>query len=177
MHIMPTTEHSSHSHQRSFNNCVQAKIKGCSQFLVTYSKQSIFGLTQERFRELSFSRLQCEIPDRLHIYPQCGITSPGIDTRQKGPTAFCISSERHRNTKLLMLRASFVTPNIKHAMSGDRTQITDMPSGRTNHHIMAPLTLKNVFGYGETYVQYKMFKHKSKMNLGTRPDTQNIVCL
>ena len=44
-------------------------------FLVSiYSKQPIFGLTQpEWFRELSFSRLECGVHDRLHIYPLCGI--------------------------------------------------------------------------------------------------------
>ena len=30
-----------------------------------YSKQSIFGLTQEWFRKLSFSRLECGVHDRL----------------------------------------------------------------------------------------------------------------
>ena len=34
---------------------------------------------------------------RLHIYSRVGsFTSPGIDTRQKGPPAFSVSSERHR---------------------------------------------------------------------------------
>ena len=32
-----------------------------------YSKQPIFGLTQEWFRELSFSRLECGVHDKLHI--------------------------------------------------------------------------------------------------------------
>ena len=40
---------------------------------LVYSKQPIFGLTQEWFRELSFSRLECGVHDRLHIYPLCGI--------------------------------------------------------------------------------------------------------
>ena len=38
-----------------------------------YSKQPILGLTQEWFRELSFSRLECGVHDKLHIYPLCGI--------------------------------------------------------------------------------------------------------
>ena len=38
-----------------------------------YSKQPIFGLTQEWLRELSFSRLECGVHDRLHSYPLCGI--------------------------------------------------------------------------------------------------------
>ena len=32
-----------------------------------YSKQPIFGLTQEWLRELSFSRLECGVHDKLHI--------------------------------------------------------------------------------------------------------------
>ncbi len=32
-----------------------------------YSKQAIFGLTQEWFRELSFSRLECGVHDKLHF--------------------------------------------------------------------------------------------------------------
>ena len=32
-----------------------------------YYKQSIFGLTREWFRELSFSRLECVVHDKLHI--------------------------------------------------------------------------------------------------------------
>ena len=32
-----------------------------------YSKQPIFGLTQEWFRELSFSRQECGVHDKLHI--------------------------------------------------------------------------------------------------------------
>ena len=38
-----------------------------------YSKEPILGLTQEWFREFSFSRLECGVHDRLHIYPLCGI--------------------------------------------------------------------------------------------------------
>ena len=32
-----------------------------------YSKQPIFGLTQECFRELSFPRLECGVHEKLHI--------------------------------------------------------------------------------------------------------------
>ena len=40
-----------------------------------YSKQPILGLTQlpEWFRELSSSRLECGVHDKLHIYPLCRI--------------------------------------------------------------------------------------------------------
>ena len=48
-----------------------------------YSKQPILGLTQEWFRELSFSRLECGV-HKLHISRADWwdlFTSPGIDTR------------------------------------------------------------------------------------------------
>ena len=32
-----------------------------------YYKQPMFGLTQEWFREVSFSRLECGVHDKLHI--------------------------------------------------------------------------------------------------------------
>ena len=46
------------------------QIQVASLFLVlsyVYSKQPILGLTQEWFRELSFSRLECGVHDKLHI--------------------------------------------------------------------------------------------------------------
>ena len=60
-------------------------------FLVIYSKQSIFGLTQEWFREWSFSGLECGVHDRLHIYPMCGIFYFPWHTLN-------VSFERHRET-------------------------------------------------------------------------------
>ena len=45
-------------------------LVGGMQFLVlsyVYSKQPIFGLTREWLRELSFSRLECGVHDKLHI--------------------------------------------------------------------------------------------------------------
>ena len=65
-----------------------------SYFYIVYYKQPIFGLTQEWFRELSFSGLECGVHDRLHSYPLCGIFR--IDT------AFSVSSERHRDSQSLM---------------------------------------------------------------------------
>ena len=62
-----------------------------SMFLVlsyVYSKQPMFGLTQEWFRQLSFSSVECEVHDKLHITSAVwwGIfTFPGIDTIWKGP--------------------------------------------------------------------------------------------
>ena len=54
------------------NKCQQLGGPHRSSLLV-YSKQPIFGLTQEWLRELSFSRLDCGVHDRLHIYPMCEI--------------------------------------------------------------------------------------------------------
>ena len=57
-----------------------AAVSGVLSYV--YSKQPVLGLTQEWFRVLSFSRLECGVHDRLHIYPCVGyFTSPGIDTR------------------------------------------------------------------------------------------------
>ena len=57
------------------------------------SKQPILGLTQE----LVFSRI-CESTTGYTFTPCVGsFTSPGIDTRQKGPPAFSVSSERQYN--------------------------------------------------------------------------------
>ena len=36
---------------------------------IVYSKQPIFGLTKEWFRELSSSRLECGVHDRLVSHP------------------------------------------------------------------------------------------------------------
>ena len=59
---------------------------------VITSKQPKLGLMQELF----FSRI-CESTKGYTFTPCVGsFTSPGIDTRQKGPPAFSVSSERHR---------------------------------------------------------------------------------
>ena len=45
------------------------KVKCLLSYVLSYvySKQPIFGLTQAWLRELSFSRLECGVHDRLHI--------------------------------------------------------------------------------------------------------------
>ena len=54
----------------NFDNLGQVSVT----FLVyVYSKQPILGLTQVWFRELSFSRLECGVHDKLHIYTLGGI--------------------------------------------------------------------------------------------------------
>ena len=59
---------------------------------VVYSKQPKPGLTQE----LSFSRIS-ESTTGYTFTPCVGFfISPGLDTRRKGPPAFSVSSERHK---------------------------------------------------------------------------------
>ena len=47
--------------------CHPQAILSPSLVSYVYSKQPILGLTQEWFRELSFSRLECGVHDKLHI--------------------------------------------------------------------------------------------------------------
>ena len=55
------------------------------------SKQPKLGLTQELFSRI------CESTTGYTFTLCVGyFTSPGVDTRQKGPPAFSVSSERHR---------------------------------------------------------------------------------
>ena len=60
-------------HHKSWNRrgtlCGRIRNISYSSYSYAYSKQPIFGLTQEWLRELSFSRLECGVHDRLHIYP------------------------------------------------------------------------------------------------------------
>ena len=57
----------------SFTLPTFSRTRGCVNSLhclalsYVYSKQPIFGLTQEWLRELSFSRLECGVHDKLHI--------------------------------------------------------------------------------------------------------------
>ena len=52
-----------------FGSC----LEGIHSFRYILHKQPILGLTQEWFRELPFSRLECGVHNRLHIYPLCWI--------------------------------------------------------------------------------------------------------
>ena len=66
------------------------------------SKQPKLGLMQE----LSFSRIS-ESTTCYTFTPCVGcFTSAGIDTRSKGPPAFSVSSEKHRQIKLPKFRNS-----------------------------------------------------------------------
>ena len=65
------------------------------------------------FRELSFSRLECGVHDRLHIYPLCGIFDFPWHRHQIQvikTTAFSVSSERHRDSHS-NVESQVFTPN------------------------------------------------------------------
>ena len=66
----------------------EAKAKEQLCFIVlsyVYCEQPILGLIQEWFIELSFTRQECGLHDRLHIHPLWAIFyfpwQSGIDTR------------------------------------------------------------------------------------------------
>ena len=65
-----------------------------------------FGLTQESFRELSFSRLECGVHDTFPVQTGGIFYFPWhrhqTDRRQRLYPAFSVSSERHRDTQSLM---------------------------------------------------------------------------
>ena len=68
---------------------LQLHVEGVQVLSYMYSKQPIFGQTQEWLRELSFSRLECGVHDRLHIHPLCGIFYFPWDRHQiEGPNGF-----------------------------------------------------------------------------------------
>ena len=58
------------------------------------------GLTQEWFRELSFSKLECGVHDRLHIYDMYGIFSFPWHIHQIEGTngMYCLFRKTHRYT-------------------------------------------------------------------------------
>ena len=56
---------------KSYRNfLVSLDLRFCFEIVTpdVYSKHPIFGLTQEWFRELSFSRLECGVHDKLPIF-------------------------------------------------------------------------------------------------------------
>ena len=85
----------------------KGRVTANGMFLVlsyVYSKQPMFGLTQEWFRELSFSRLECGVHDRLNIiYPLCGIFHLPWHRHQIEETnGFLVSHPKDRDTQSLM---------------------------------------------------------------------------
>ena len=84
----------------------EGQVKRLSSYLSynkIYSKQPIFGLTQEWFRELSISRLECGVQDRLHIHPLCGIFHVPWHRHQ-----IEVSPPKDRDTQSLMYRTRFL---------------------------------------------------------------------
>ena len=95
----------SHIDQRRF------KVRPLVLVLDLYSKRPILELTQKWFiSKLSLSMLECGVHDRLQIYPlpyvythgihqsSSSFTSPGLETRWKGPTAYSVTSIYWVNT-------------------------------------------------------------------------------
>ena len=79
----------------------------CAQQIHLYSKQPIFGLTQEwLMREVWSSR------QGICLFTPCvgSFTSPGIDTRSKGPTAFILFRKTQIQT-ISNVEGQVFTPN------------------------------------------------------------------
>ena len=55
--------------------CMSKNVVNCNSVTVELPISNRLGLTQEWFRELSFSRVECGVHNRLYIYPPppCGI--------------------------------------------------------------------------------------------------------
>ena len=99
-----------------------------------HSKQPVLGLTQEWFRELSFSKLECGVHDKgtLCLPTVWDLLLPLTYTPDREGTNG--SSERHRDKQSLMLRARFLHLIMKHAWSGNRTPTGRVTSGHANHY-------------------------------------------
>ena len=69
-----------------------------------YSKQPIFVLTHEWLRDVSFSRLECGVPYKLHIsnVDWRVLCFPWHRHQIEGTDGFSVSSERHRDTQSVM---------------------------------------------------------------------------
>ena len=88
-------------------------------FLVIYSKRLIFGLTQEWFRELSFSRLEGGVHDMIHVHPRYGILYFPCHRHQIEGTdgVLCLIRKAQRYT-ISHVDSQGVTPKIQHTRSG-----------------------------------------------------------
>ena len=85
----------------NLHSCEPWPTRPCTpqvNFLSSYlhTKQPILGLTQEWFRESSFSRLESGVHDRLHIYRLCGDILLHLHRQPiEGTDAYNVSSEIH----------------------------------------------------------------------------------
>ena len=80
---------------RQMNMCGSKTINEyCHYYRVQCSEQPILGLTLGWFRELSFSRLECGVHDRLHIYSVWDLLSFADDI------VLCSTRREHIERKL-----------------------------------------------------------------------------
>ena len=88
-----------------------------SKFLVSILQTAhLWANTGVVFRELSFSRLECGVHDRLHIYPLCGILPPVWDlTPCVG--SYCLIRKTERFT-ISNVESQVFTPNNSHLDPG-----------------------------------------------------------
>ena len=107
-----------------------------------YSKQPIFGLTQEWFRELSFYRLECVESTTSYTFPvQTGgiFYFPWHRHQIEGTNGFrCLIRKTQRHT-ISNVESQVFNLIITPSPSGIRTPVGGVVSGRANHYTTAPL--------------------------------------
>ena len=97
---------------RHSGQCTAGLVHWLLVLSYVYSKQPIFGLTQEWLRELSFYRLECGVHDRLYIYHLCGIFYfPWHRHQIEGTNGFyCLIRKTQRYT-VSNVESQIFTPN------------------------------------------------------------------
>ena len=110
-------------------------------FLVSiFQTAHLWANTGVVFRELSFSRLECGVNDRLHIYPLCGIFYfPWHRHQIEGTNGFyCLIRKTERFT-ISNVESQVFTPRIILALPGRRTRAAGVQSVRPTTGLTAPL--------------------------------------
>ena len=111
----------------------------CSWFLDSILQTAhLWANTGVVFRELSFSRLECGVHDRLHIYPLCGIFYfPWHRHQIEGTNGFyCLIRKTERFT--ISNVESQVFNLIIHAWTRDRTRAARVTSECPTTGLTAP---------------------------------------
>ena len=107
------------------------------------------------FRELSFSRLECGVHDRLHIYPLCGIFYfPWYRHQIEGTNGFyCLIRKTERFT-ISNVESQVFTPRIILAYPRDRTRAARVQSVRPTTGLTAPLWTKGAIVTGFSIIAH-----------------------
>ena len=93
------------------------------------------------FRELSFSRLECGVHDRLHIYPLCGIFYfPWHRHQIEGTNGFYRLIRKTERFTISNVESQVFTPRIILAAPGTRTRAAGVLSVRPTTGLTAPLS-------------------------------------